>query len=254
MAAALACAATLQAAGGAAQDYTPGPDGQFLEPAPQVPGDPFARCSTEPGEGTEIACDVVEALDLQTPVEAWLLRYRRTAEVPEGNAIAVVEIDELALIEAAGGGYRVVWRLPVDLRFERLATGAIAQLGSATVIAYAVCMQGTGGCEERFLMYDGGWTLLAQPFVDRLAALAPEGWSLHKGRHVDLASLTGVQPLAGPEDPNCCPSGSIRFSLALEGASLVLVDATVDVPEPEPPADSAAAGEGARDPSRSPTR
>ncbi len=244
-AAALACAAALLATEAFAQDYTTGPEGRFLDPAARAASDPFAECSTElsSADAAELACDVMEALDLQTPVEAWLLRYRRSAEVPEGGATAVVEVEEFALIEAAGGGYEVVWRLPVDLRFERLGTGAIAQLGPATVIAYQVCAQGAGGCDEQYLMRDRGWTVLAQPFLDRLAELAPEGWTLDRGRRVDLGSLTGVQPLTGPEDAdgNCCASGSIRFSLALEGDALVLADATVDVPEPEPPPDSTAA-------------
>ncbi len=68
---------------------------------------------------------------------------------------------------------------------------------------------------------------------------------------MNLASLTGVQPLAGPEDAPCCPSGAIRFTLALQGSALVLADATVDVPEPEA-TDSAGAAEpdgaGAREP------
>jgi hypothetical protein len=67
----------------------------------------------------------------------------------------------------------------------------------------------------------------------------PEGWSLHKGRELDLSSLTGIQPLLGPDDANCCPAGSIGFSVSLQGRAFVLEDASVDVPEPEP-ADSTA--------------
>jgi hypothetical protein len=77
-----------------------------------------------------------------------------------------------------------------------------------------------------------------QPFLSSLAALAPENWALHKGREIDLRSLSGEQPLLGPDDPNSSPSGMIRFSLSLNGRALELVDATVDVPEPPSPPDS----------------
>jgi hypothetical protein len=248
LARALLVAALLPAAA-AGQDVTDDTGGEMLDPAPRAAADPFAACSTEPWQagGVETSCDVVEAIDLMTPVEAWLLRYRRSAELPEGDVTSVVEIEELALIEASGGGYRVLWRLPADLRFESLGTVSIAQLGAATVVSYWACLQGTGGCTQQFLMRDGGWSILAQPYLADLAALAPPDWSLHKGREIDLGSLTGVQPLAGPEDPNCCPSGSIRFSLALQGGALVLLDAEVQVPEPEPepeptPADTADGG------------
>ena len=231
-------------------------DGELLQPASPAPGDPFAVCATEaylPGGGTETSCDVVEALDLGTPVESWLLRYRRVAEVPEGGAVAVVDGEEFAVIEASGSGYRVVWRNPVDTRFHTLEMDVVAPVGDATIVSYAVCLRGTGGCTPQFLIRDGaGWGIVDQAYLGDLAALAPEGWSLHKGRGVDLRSLAGVQPLLGPDDANCCPSGEIRFALGLQGRALVLEDASVSVPEPEPadstagdpPPDGAAGGAG----------
>ncbi len=218
--------------------------GQMLQPAPPAPGDPFAVCATEaylPGGGTETSCDVIEAIDLGTPVESWLLRYSRVAEVPEGDVVAVIDVEELAVVEASGSGYRVVWRNPVDTRFHALETDVVAAVGDATIVSYSLCLGGTGGCTPQFLIRDGaGWGIVEQPYLGDLAALAPEGWSLHKGRRVDLGSMAGVQPLMGPDDGNCCPTGEIAFALALQGRSLVLLDATVAVPEPEPePADSA---------------
>jgi hypothetical protein len=232
--AALPCGALGQVGGAA---------GRLLDPAPRAPADPFATCATEAaleGGGTEIACDVVEAVDLGMPSEAWLLRYHRTAEVPEGGVVAVVELEEFVVIEASGSGYRTVWHDPVDLRFHSLRAGPVAGVDGATVVAYWTCLQGTGGCAQQFLIRDGGgWGIVEQAYLSDLARLAPEGWSLHKGRELDLSSLTGIQPLLGPDDANCCPAGSIGFSVSLQGRAFVLEDASVDVPEPEP-ADSTA--------------
>lgn len=233
-----------------AQDHTDSPSGWILDrPAPAA-ADPFVNCSTEPAlpnGGAETGCTVSEAIELTTPVEAWLLRLRRNAEVPEGDIIAAVEIDELAIIEASGSGYRVVWRLPVDLRFERLSPGEVAAIGDATIVSFWLCVQGTGGCAQQFLIRDaGGWAVLQQPYLDALAARVPEGWAIHKGRQIELRGLTGAQPLLGPHDSNADPSGVIRFSVALVGRALQLVDSKVEVPEPaaesEVPPDSLDAG------------
>ncbi|HSM34790.1 MAG TPA: hypothetical protein VK837_00205 [Longimicrobiales bacterium] len=238
-------------AGAAAQDYTEAPGGALLDPPPRVAGDPLAACATPaalPPGSVETGCDVVEALDLGTATESWLVRYHRTAEVPEGGATAVVEIEEFAVLEAAGSGYRAVWHLPVDLRFQSLSAGEVAGVDGATVLAYWLCYRGTGGCAQQFLIRDGGgWGIVDQPYLGALAGLAPEGWTLHEGREIDLRSLSGQQPLLGPEDPNASPSGVIRFTVALRGRALELADATVDVPEPEPEA----AADSTADPPRS---
>jgi hypothetical protein len=243
---ALTCLATPEAA--SAQDYATDPAGRMLDPPARIAGDPLSTCATTvdlPAGSVETGCDVVEALDLGTATESWLVRYHRTAEVPEGGATAIVEIEEFALLEASGSGYRAVWHLPVDRRFQSVRSGEIAGVGGATVVAYRVC---SGGCAQHFLIRDGGgWGILEQPYVNQLAGLAPEGWSLDGGAEIDLRSLSGQQPLAGAEDANASQSGAIRFSVSLRGRALELADATVDVPEPEPEA----AADSTADPPRS---
>ncbi|MEN8376350.1 MAG: hypothetical protein ABFS34_12955 [Gemmatimonadota bacterium] len=209
--------------------------GGFLSPAPRARVDIFEACATrlEIPDLNEEGCTVVEALDLGTPVEAWLLRYQRPSMYESGDVSFAIDVEEFVLAEAAGSGYRIVWRLPVQEYMLGRAVD-IGHFGDASVIGFYVCARGTGGCAQQFLARDGGgWSVVAQPYLSGLAGLAPADWTLHKGRTIDLRSLTGVQPLAGPEDPNCCPSGMIRFSVAFQGGALVLGDATVEVPEPE---------------------
>ena len=232
----------------AAQAYAADPAGRMLDPPARIAGDPLSACATTadlPSGSVETGCDVVDALDLGTATESWLVRYHRTAEVPEGGATAIVEIEEFAVLEASGSGYRAVWHLPIDRRFQSLSVGEVAGVGGATVVAYRVCAR---ACTQQFLIRDGGgWGIVEQPYVNQLAGLAPEGWSLSEGREIDLRSLSGQQPLVGAEDANAGQSGTIRFSVSLRGRDLELADATVDVPEPEPEA----AADSTADPPRS---
>jgi len=69
------------------------------------------------------------------------------------------------------------------------------------------------------------WRALAQPFARDLQARLPPGHWLHKGRHLDLQTLSGIWPVAAPGDPNCCPSLELPFTLALLDDALVLREA-----------------------------
>ena len=101
-------------------------------------------------------------------------------------------------------------------------------------MSYLVCVNGTGGCAQHFLLGQGDWAVVTQSYLEDLARLVPEGWRLHKGRMIDLQSLEGVQPLAAPLDANCCPSGMMTFRVTLRGRDLRLVDAEVRTPSHSP--------------------
>jgi hypothetical protein len=88
-----------------------------------------------------------------------------------------------------------------------------------TVIA---CVNGTGGCSQEFLRQhpDGRWGPVWQIWLDQL----PKGFAgrLQHGFRIDPQSLKGDAGFYGPRDPNCCPSQSLHFELALSGDSLAL--------------------------------
>jgi len=91
------------------------------------------------------------------------------------------------------------------------------------------CIRGTGGCVEEVLVRGiGGWSDVELAFLDELGEHLPDGYSLHKGRRIDLTTLAFEQPIAGPDDPNCCPSASLVGTVLLDGVTLRLVEARLE--------------------------
>jgi hypothetical protein len=117
------------------------------------------------------------------------------------------------------------WRGRPTRAYEFLDTLRLVETSGDVFLALSLCLNGTGGCGDQYLRFDRGrWRPLTQPFArDLQARLPPEHW-LHKGRQLDLETLSGVWPVSASGDGNCCPSLEMPFSLRLEGDALILRD------------------------------
>lgn len=183
------------------------------------------------GEVVDVGCSVVDSTRVpSSPTRpTWMLTYRRRATLAFDAFVDTLTIGELVLVEAdlTAASAEPVWHVARDQAHELLAGIETADLATGVLVSYLACLNGTGGCAQHFLLGQQVWHVVGQPYLEALQALLPDGWSLHKGRVIDLATLTGEQPIAAPGDPNCCPSGAIDFSVELRGTALQLVGATV---------------------------
>ena len=179
----------------------------------------------------DLGCSVAESVPLgaASGAAAWMLRYRRVATQDYEEFIDTLSIDEFVLVrQLATGRFEAIWRLSRDRTYEFLEDVRFAAKDRGTLVSYLICLNGTGGCEQRFLYGGpGGWTEVDQSFRDALLVYVPEGWSIHKGRRIDVTTLRGVQPIVLPTDANCCPSGAIAFTVELWDRDLRLVSATI---------------------------
>lgn len=160
---------------------------------------------------------------------AWsVARYRRSVVFDDSLDLGTMDLDELALFARAGPApeERLVWHLVRDRDFEFLDTLRWVATTRDIFLVVTLCLNGTGGCGDEYLRFaDGGWRPLEQPFARALQARLPRDHWLHKGRRLDLETLTGIWPVAAPGDGNCCPSLELPFSLELVGDTLLLREA-----------------------------
>jgi len=163
-------------------------------------------------------------------------RYRRSAILPDSEFTDTLDLDELALFAHAPDAdeARLIWHIVRDRDIAFLDTLQWVPTSHGPFLDLLTCLNGTGGCGDAYLRFDGDrWHAIAQPFArDLQARLPPDHW-LHKGRRLDLETLTGVWPVSAPGDANCCPSLEIRFSVRLEGDAMVLRDAGPVRPVPQ---------------------
>lgn len=191
-------------------------------------------CVTELVVGVEVGpCRVVEVIVADTADALWwtLLRYRRSAVVRYEEFTDSLDLDEVLLVgvDPDRGRALPIWHTVEDRRFELVREIRWQRKRRAFLVGVQLCLNGTGGCGEVYLVSREGhhWGLVDQAFLQELAERAPDGYRLHKGRRLDLADFTGEQPLAHEDDPNCCPSGLMRFRVWLDGRVLKLVSAEV---------------------------
>lgn len=193
------------------------------------------RCVTTLRTGFAIpaadsTCDVVSVGALGTigGLEWQVARYRRDVVIADSAFTDTLALDELALLGHAAGAAdgHLVWHVVRDRAFEFLDTLEWVHTDGDVFLVLGLCLNGTGGCHEEYLRFvGGGWHALEQPFAKELQSRLPADHWLHKGRQLDLATLTGVWPVSAPGDANCCPSLEIVFSLRLIGDALTLLAA-----------------------------
>jgi len=163
-----------------------------------------------------------------------MARYRRGAIERFDGTVDTLAFDEVVLfgMEPRRDVAVPVWHLIRDRSIEFIDGFRWSRKPGGLLVALDICLNGTGGCYEAWLTEYGGdhWAAVEPVYLTELARRAPEGFALHKGRRIDLETLTGEQPIAKRDDANCCPSGLMRFSVWLDGRRLRLVDAEVVKP------------------------
>ena len=151
--------------------------------------------------------------------------FRSTVAEPPDTVV----YDDVILAGRRGNEELTVirWHARRDRSIEFLDTLIWRSTAHGTFLEIQNCLNGTGGCSMEYLHRRAGrWRPMSQPFLADLARRLPPSYSLHKGRRIDLATLSGTAPVALPTDGNCCPSYEIAFQLRLRGDALELVSAT----------------------------
>ena len=179
----------------------------------------------------ELDCEVVDSTSITGPQEGrvWMYKYLRRAIWRYEPVVDTLALDELVLVEAHAGREerQIIWRLVSERAISFLGQVESAISEGRVLVSYFECLNGTGGCGQQFLLGEEEWSVVAQPYLDELETLVPEGWRLHKGRRIDIQTMEGVQPIAKPTDGNCCPSGRIDFTVVLREGRLELLGAVV---------------------------
>ncbi len=165
-----------------------------------------------------------------------MFRYRRET-LFQDPAFAGVDRDRqpyfscrasrvLLVHETADDRYRLVWEGWQDERFYRLADVEIHSRDTNHVLAFTYCVNGTGGCwQELFIKTSAAvWRPLEKDDTWAIVyAGMPEGYTLHKSPVVDFKTMTWDRAMATFDDPNCCPSGTIRMKLAIRDGRLSIL-------------------------------
>jgi len=157
-----------------------------------------------------------------------VVRYLRELIVQDTAWADTLPLDELLLAGHAPGApdAEVVLRWTSDRRELFLDTIVAVPMAQGMLMELTLCLNGTGGCaQDYFRLVAGRWRGVTQAYSRDLRGRLPADHSLHQGRRLDLVALTGVWPVAGPDDPNCCPSFEIAFRVRLDGDTLRLVEA-----------------------------
>lgn len=220
------------------QDAADGPRG-VLTSLPVVWSELTRSCHTPAPRGgvaDSIArrCHAVSMSTLgETDDSVWaVVRYRDTVitlmRPPAGDPPDTVIYDDVILAGRRVADQRGVirWHARRDRSIEFLDTLMWRSTPHGTFLEVQNCLNGTGGCAMEYLHRRAGrWRPITQPFIAQLKNRLPSSYSLHKGQRVDLATLSGMWPVAQPGDGNCCPSYEISFQLRLRGDSLELMNA-----------------------------
>ena len=161
---------------------------------------------------------------------------RRLLAGSAGVAPDTVAEEELVVLKAvtagAHRGTRDTLLVPVwHYRFEpenlRSVTPEIASVtGGVVLMAIDECVNGTGGCSQRFLVRrENRWRAARLPFLDSLNRAYPD--AINHGYHVDIRRMRGDAAVYSPNDHNCCPSRVAEFRLRLRGDALEIVQLRV---------------------------
>lgn len=193
---------------------------------------------TAPEYTKSLQCSVVNVsiIDTSGGVQWGLARYRRLAVDSYEDFTDTLDFDELVLFEQhpSADSVALLWHVIRARQYEFITDADWTRRDKNFLLRITLCLNGTGGCSEAFLLRSpSGWSVVEMAFLDEMKKYFPEGYRIHKGRRLDLRTLSGVQPIAAPGDGNCCPSGLVEFSLDLVGSTLHLRSAKVIKPKQE---------------------
>lgn len=212
------------------------PDNGFLSSLDVRASEVGSDCLTElrPMEAVEVtsaSCRVasIDTLHSEPAGVVLSVRYVRWISTPYVSWSDSLQVDEIVLFETERGSARAraIWHRVGANNF--LNGAEAAPHAEGLLVQVFNCVRGTGGCVEDILLRRGAdrWGTVSLTFLEELSPHIPDGYHLHKGRRIDLETLTFEQPVATRGDANCCPSGLLRGSLELDGWMLRLVSAEV---------------------------
>jgi hypothetical protein len=153
----------------------------------------------------------------------WRLRAPDTQR-PSDRMVVNEEAVVLFSQAAEGGRLHPQWATSYGTSYiARVELETAPAPGGGALLSVLVCVNGTGGCTQEFMIRRAGrWGPVREPWVRQLPASLPG--SLNKSTFIDPATLRGSGGLYAQRDPNCCPSRELNFRVALRGDSLVLLD------------------------------
>lgn len=183
----------------------------------------------QPVQPDQCSVEGVTELGVLGTSQYLLVHARRTRllDEPAGGEPYACESDELALVEISEPGRgRVVWEDATEREYVGYSSArSVSTANGETMLTLLYCFNGTGGCNEGQLLWNGGqWVpLIRDASWDWLASAIPDGYVRHKSPRIDLGNLTHEWHLAGPGDANCCPTGRAYLELALVRSALAVV-------------------------------
>jgi len=164
-------------------------------------------------------------------------RRERDFEGEHGGESYICASEEVALLEMPEPGRaRVIWDDATDPEYVSLGSSRMVSFADGrSVLSLLYCLSGTGGCSEGHLLWNGRhWMPLARDASwEWPVTLLPPGYAPHKSPRLDLAGMTHEWHLAGPGDPNCCPSGQAYLELALARDALAVTSSRIFIHEPD---------------------
>lgn len=113
-----------------------------------------------------------------------------------------------------------VWQETFEPEYFRSVTPSVTSAqGGGLLLAIQECVNGTGGCEQSFLLDRGSsWRPLKLAFLDSVEHRYPG--AVQRKFRVNPRTLTAEVFLYADTDANCCPSRSAVVSLRLRGDTL----------------------------------
>ena len=113
-----------------------------------------------------------------------------------------------------------VWHEVYEPEFLRSVTTSVTAVnGRGSLLTVQECVNGTGGCQQSFMLDVGGeWHPVKLTFLQSVGRRYPD--ADHIAFHVNPRTLSAEVWLYSEKDPNCCPSRSVTLSLRLRGEAM----------------------------------
>jgi hypothetical protein len=179
-------------------------------------------------EVLELPCRVTAFNEIARAAgKRWLLaRYARLSVFPatETTPADTLHETELVLFTAPLRATRLtpLWRSRFEDNVLASMTPTIVARQGGAFVSIQECLNGTGGCDQSFLMYrDGRWRRIRAAFLDSLLRRFPQ--SMWKGFQLDPRTFRASVPLYVESDANCCPSKLAHVTVGLRGDALEML-------------------------------
>ena len=186
-------------------------------------------------------CEVQETKELGVhgQNQYLVIKYLRsqTFQQAEGQDPYTCSADDVVLAALSGGGRaKIVWRKATERNFNIVSSiKSYSTPPGQAIISIRYCVKNTGNCSQEMLIWTGElWRELERDESwDRVYRELPAGYRPLESPAINLGNFTWKQHLAHENDPDCCPSGSIYFDLAIINNKLAVKSHRISVPERE---------------------